>query len=68
MSTSEALPVPRELDNVTNLLDEHLDSLAYGSSLIQNAALQAAKHIFDTCTFYIHLLQAFLNNIISTRN
>jgi hypothetical protein len=50
MSTPEALSVPRELDTVTNLLDEHIDSLAYGNCSVQNAALQAAKHIFDTCT------------------
>lgn len=50
MSTPEALSVPRELGALTNLLDEHIASLAYGSCSVQNAALQAAKHVFDTCT------------------
>lgn len=49
MSTPETLSIPRELDAVTNQLDERIESLAHGSKEIQTAALQAAKYIFDLC-------------------
>lgn len=49
MSMPEGLPVPPELDEVTNQLDERIYSLAYGNEDIQDAALLAAKYIFDLC-------------------
>lgn len=68
MSTSEAFSIPHELDTVTNLLNEPIESLAHGSDLIQSAALQAAKYIFDLCTFQSHGLHTTLSNIISATN
>ncbi|KAF9453783.1 Mpp10 protein [Macrolepiota fuliginosa MF-IS2] len=47
MSIAETLSIPHELDVVTNRLDERIESLAHGNDEVQNAALHAAKYIFD---------------------
>jgi hypothetical protein len=55
MSTPEILFIPHELDEVTNQLDERIETLAHGSEKIQNAALLATKYIFDLCMLNISI-------------
>lgn len=47
MPKSDDVAVPNELDTLTNELDQRIESLAHGNEHIQNAALFAAKYIFD---------------------
>jgi len=49
---TESLPV--ELEKLTNLLDTRPECLATGDSEIAQAALDAAKYIFDLCMVPFH--------------
>lgn len=42
-------PLPIELEGLSTVLEQSLEALASGSQEIQNAAIQAARHIFDLC-------------------
>lgn len=46
---NQTSPLSVELQTLSTLVEQSPEALASGSQDIQNAAIQAAKHIFDLC-------------------
>ena len=49
MNGNPDVPLPSELQNLSNLLEECPETLALGNQELQAAALNAAKYVFDLC-------------------
>ena len=47
----EAVPLPQELQTLTALLDDNILAFAVGDKAIEDAALIAAKYLFDLGEF-----------------
>lgn len=48
-------PLPPELQNLSNLLEECPETLALGNQELQATALNATKYAFDLCKLWIEL-------------
>lgn len=51
MDDSSDVPLPSELQSLSNLLEEFPETLALGNKDLQAAALNATKYAFDLCKF-----------------
>ena len=49
MSQDHDVQLPPELLQLTNAIENNVETFALGSAVIQNAALQATKYLFDLC-------------------
>jgi predicted solute-binding protein len=49
------VPLPLELQSLSNLLEEFPETLALGNQELQAAALNATKYAFDLCKLWIEL-------------
>ena len=49
----DSVQLPPELDKLTNLVEERIENFAIGDKDLQDAALGAAKYIFDLSAFTV---------------
>ena len=49
MDGNSDVPLPLELQNLSNLLEEFPETLALGNQELQLTALNATKYAFDLC-------------------
>lgn len=49
MNGNPDVPLPSELQNLSNLLEECPETLASGNQELQTTALNATKYVFDLC-------------------
>ena len=49
----DSVQLPPELDKLTNLVEERIENFAIGDKDLQDAALGAAKYIFDLSEFTV---------------
>lgn len=59
MDGNPDVPLPLELQSLSNFLEEYPESLALGNQELQTTALNATKYAFDLCKLWIelHLMQ-----------
>lgn len=55
MNGNPDVPLPPELQNLSNLLEESPETLALGNQELQAAALNATKYAFDLCKLWVAL-------------
>ena len=55
MNGNPDVPLPSELQNLSNLLEECPETLALGNQELQATALNATKYAFDLCKLWIEL-------------